>query len=256
MRTSRWAAPVAACRTCHTAKGTHAAARGGARSSGPLAAHASRGLRSLRPWVDRSIYCQLDAEGRLSRTWRQMDHMRRTFADTSRALSRRGSDCCKSPPPPRTSYCCHEMEQDGRGMNGWWRRSRSPSSTQRGGPGGLQPSRVGVGARGDPVALSKFFAHVTAHVRPAPYNGPPIRHPCPTGLMKGWRLHCVLTSYAIAARRQPALVRREHAPEPRHDTVAAAGRYIPRDDCRQISPPRHVRVPREAPLGPRARALA
>ena len=88
VRTSRWAAPVAACRTCHTAKGTHAAARGGARSSGPLAAHASRGLRSLRPWVDRSIYCQLDAEGRLSRTWRQMDHMRRTFADTSRALSR------------------------------------------------------------------------------------------------------------------------------------------------------------------------
>jgi hypothetical protein len=148
VRTSRWAALVAACRTCHTAKGTHAAARGGARSSGPLAAHASRGLRSLRPWVDRSIYCQLDAEGRLSRTWRQMDHMRRTFADTSRALSRRGSDCCKSPPPPRTSYCCHEMEQDGRGMNGWWRRSRSPSSTQRGGPGGLQPSRVGVGARG------------------------------------------------------------------------------------------------------------
>ena len=42
-------------------------------------------------------------------------------------------------------------------------------------------------------------------------------------------LRCVLTSYATAARPHP-LVRREPAPEPRLDTVAAAGRhksYVP-----------------------------
>ena len=67
-------------------------------------------------------------------------------------------------------------------------------------------------------------------------------------------LRCVLTSYAIAARPHP-LVRCEHAPESRRDTAAAAGRYTPTDPSPQISPPRHVRVPREAPPGPRARAL-
>ena len=67
-------------------------------------------------------------------------------------------------------------------------------------------------------------------------------------------LRCVLTSDGIAAR-PPTLVRCEHAPGPRHGTAAASGRYTPTDPSPQISPPRHVRVPREAPSGPRVRLV-
>ena len=62
------------------------------------------------------------------------------------------------------------------------------------------------------------------------------------------------TFVTIAARPHP-LVRCEHAPESRRDTAAAAGRYTPTDPSPQISPPRHVRVPREAPSGPRVRLV-
>ena len=63
--------------------------------------------------------------------------------------------------------------------------------------------------------------------RPAPHEPP--RQPSEAAYGSSGRirevgaiLRCVLTSFAIAASRHP-LVRREHAPEPRHDT-AAAGR--------------------------------
>ena len=56
-----------------------------------------------------------------------------------------------------------------------------------------------------------------------------------------------------APTHYPLSTRHERAPETRHDTTVAAGRYTPTHPLPQSSCSRHVRVPRQVPPGPRAR---